>query len=76
MTKPKHAPGPLTAQGTFVNSPDKDGCIASCNNIENATLFAAAPDMLEFLEELEDQPGILHEDNCAIKRLIKKAKGE
>lgn len=33
-------------------------------------------EMINFLKELEDQPGILNEDNVKIKRLLKNARGE
>lgn len=81
----KHSPGPWSVHrmGGSVDDSTNQGIAIiykeyrSKSEVDaNALLVAAAPDMFEFLEELENQPGILHEDNVKIKRLIKQAKGE
>ena len=40
----------------------------------NAALIAAAPEMLELIMELVDQPGQLHEDVVRMKRIITKGR--
>lgn len=55
-----------------------DGVIDFSEQAANARLIAAAPELLEFLIELIEQPGngfTLHEDKVAARRLIAKATG-
>jgi hypothetical protein len=79
----KHTKGPWTYDETY-------GLIMAGETIEvaachagrggdakaNARLIAAAPEMLELIEELADQPGQLHEDVIRMKRLIAQIKGK
>lgn len=76
----KHTPGPWHAMGWNVY--DKDDMIADAGFVSevksdaNARLIAAAPDMLEALESIEDMRSMQGADRYRVKAAIAKAKGQ
>lgn len=84
--KTQHTPGPWNANGNYIE--DKAGTIAKVMRPEdNAALIAAAPELLEALENLLDQLHIHHKMNLkkdyslmladsVARAAIAKAKGE
>jgi hypothetical protein len=95
MKEPNHTPGPWKADGGDVWDSDMSICILNSENEygpgnrnqirANARLIAAAPDMLEALEEIArlpiaatypDGPCIDREDMSMVLAAISKAKGK
>ena len=80
--RPKHTPGPWvksTSSGMIRDSENKAVAIALRGHADteaNAALIAAAPEMLELIMELVDQPGQLHEDIVRMKRILAKVRGK
>ena len=86
MTKAKHTPGPWEVEYKVNVKSSKGDFVASCGcngrdidvSISNARLIAAAPEMLELLEDLIDMEG--PQPGCAswaekVQAVIKKATG-
>jgi hypothetical protein len=88
---PKHTPGPWTAEACFrydrstqsrvpdgfeIHGPEHQGVAGIVENEADAPLLAAAPEMLELLETIENDTGMVPEwlwDR--IKNVCRKARG-
>ena len=76
----KHTPGPwvpeIYGERNYVVGPD-DKSVASITRKEDANLIAAAPDLLEALEEIASYPSLDAQELMRIARkAIARAKGE